>query len=226
MNILCLSASNSRKAVEDSVSFKVCQIAARQLETSSQPMESQGRSAEALQVEIASLQHFDLLPCSLCGHCAETGSCVSNPDFNALFERMRLADKLLFVVPHYSPLPSKLMALFEKINEIAYAGWLKDPSTVSPLADKPFAVIGHGGMTETPEVLSYYQEAILKPVSRTLRSLGLHWCAGEHFEGAVFGLSSDSCLKALPEAIFPDILIEEDRIAMRIQPVIQALAQA
>lgn len=217
MKVLCIAASNSRKAVEESVSYKVCRLAEAQIAASN----SNGNYL----TESISLKNYDLKTCSLCGACAETGKCPEDTAFNTLLEKMAQADRLLFVVPHYSPFPAKLMVLFEKINEQSYAGWLKDPSFVSPVQGKSFEVIGHGGMTETPEVLAYYQEAIVKPITRTLKSLGLtHTPLPEGAENSnVFGLLNDDCLQQTPVAFFPNILLDEPRIAARIAPAVEAL---
>lgn len=217
MKVLCIAASNSRKDVEESVSFKVCRMAEAQIAEANQCYD--------YLTESISLKNFDLKVCTLCGACAETGLCHEDSAFNTLLEKMSLADRLLFVVPHYSPFPTKLMILFEKINEQSYAGWLKDPKFVSPVQGKSFGVIGHGGMTETSEVLAYYQEAIVKPIARTLKSLGLkHMPLPVGAENSnVFGLLNDDCLQQTEGAFFPNIVLDETRIAARIAPVVNAL---
>ncbi len=217
MNVLCIAASNSRKPIEQSVSYKVCQVAAAQMQT----MET----SHSVDVNVISLKNYDLQPCQLCGNCSENNLCDRDPAFNKIFDAMQSADRILFVVPHYSPIPSKLMALFEKINEISYGGWLKDPEYRSPVQNKSFAVIGHGGMTETPDVLKYYNETLVQPVRKSLQSLGLTWVKPQEGEelSSVFGLSDDLCLKTVSGELFPEIIIEEHRIAERIAPVVAAL---
>lgn len=217
MKVLCIAASNSRKAVEESVSFKVCRLAESQI--------ADANNGFDYLTESISLKNFDLKVCTLCGACAETGFCPEDSAFNTLLEKMSQADRLLFVVPHYAPFPAKLMILFEKINEQSYAGWLKDTNFVSPLQGKPFVVIGHGGMTETSEVLAYYKEAIVKPLTRTLKSLGLkHMPVTDGAENnEVFGLLNDDCLQQKAGVLFPSIVLDETRVAARIAPVVNVL---
>lgn len=220
MKYLCIAASNSRKPVEESVSYRVCEAAKSLIE----------REDDAAQREVTcvSLKSFDFNPCTLCGTCAETGLCPQDSEFNRMLSAIISADRLLFVVPHYSPLPSKLMILFEKLNEQAYAGWLKNPDYQSPVQGKKFAVIGHGGMTETPAVLKYYHETLVMPVARTLKSLGMTE-AVDHQQGSqmtVFGLLNDECLQTNDGQLFPDILLDVPRITKRIEPLIQQFANS
>lgn len=213
MKILCISASNSRKNNEESVSYNVMARVKKSIETKGDH-----------EVKLLSLKDYDIAPCQLCGDCSKTEKCTFDGGFNEVLHHMKHVDRMLFVVPHYSPIPSKLIALFEKINEITYAGWLNDPSYISPVQGKAFAVIGHGGMTESPEVLTHYQEAIVKPVSRTLMSLGLRPIKPESADSPadVFGLSNDACLKSVHGQIFPDIIIDWDKVEARLEPLIDS----
>lgn len=216
MKILCVSASNSRKNNEDSVSYNVMARVKKSIETKGDH-----------EVKLLSLRDYDIAPCQLCGDCSKTEKCTFDSGFNEVLHHMKNVDRMLFVVPHYSPIPSKLIALFEKINEITYAGWLNDSSYISPVQGKGVAVIGHGGMTESPEVLTYYQEAIVKPVSRTLMSLGLKPIKPEPTDSPsdVFGLLNDGCLMNVDGQIFPEIIIDWDRVAARIEPLVDALVR-
>lgn len=210
MNILCLSASNSQKALTDSVSFKVCQLI-KKLMPRQFPNES-------LTIETISLQQYALQVCKLCGECATSGICPSDSEFQRLNKQLTEADQIFIVVPHYSPLPSKLMILFEKLNEISYGMWLTSPEQTAPLHGKTFSVIGHGGMTETNDVLAYYSNTLVKPVSSTLKSLGLQPLKDDEGKErhAVFGLLNDEALQMNSDAIFPDICLDEARIEQRL----------
>ena len=214
MKILCVSASNSRKKNDDSVSYNVLKRVKSGIEQKSDN-----------EVELLSLSEYNIKPCNLCGECSKTKSCVYDIDFNEVLQQIKQVDRILFVVPHYSPIPSKLIAIFEKINEITYATWLSDSNFVSPVNGKAFTVIGHGGMTETPDVLAYYQETIVKPVSRTLISLGMIQIKPEYGDSCsdVFGLLNDNCLKSLGGKVFPDIFIDWERVEARIEPLIELL---
>lgn len=210
MNVLCISASNSRKPLEDSVSYKVCKMIKNHLHSS--------ETHRVNRVEIISLQEYRLKVCRLCGDCSASSICPFDGEFQKIYSQVLEADQIIFVVPHYSPLPSKLMIIFEKMNEIGYGRWLTSPQLESPFFNKSFAVIGHGGMPETEEVLSYYRETIVKPVSNTLKSLGFQPMKDSQGSeiNVVFGLENESALQMVSESVFPNILLDEARIEARI----------
>lgn len=210
MNVLCISASNSRKPLEDSVSYKVCKLIRSNLNSS-------GLSSSNA-VEIISLKDYPLNVCMLCGDCSSSGVCPMDEAFQNVYSKVLQADQIFFVVPHYSPLPSKLMIIFEKMNEIAYGRWLTSPQLESPFLNKSFAVIGHGGMAETDKVLSYYHETLVKPVSNTLKSLGFQPLMDNEGKemNVVFGLRDENALQTVAGSVFPDILLDESRIETRL----------
>ncbi|MCX7773011.1 MAG: NAD(P)H-dependent oxidoreductase [Clostridia bacterium] len=216
MKIVCISASQTVQRKEESTSTKVCGL-----------VESLTRSMvhkdTPLDVEIIPLMAADLKYCRLCGKCADGGKCPFDPAFNRIYASLSEADVSFWVVPHYSPLPSKLMTLMEKLNEIFYAGWIKDPSFQAPVQGKKAAVIGHGGMTESPESLKHYHNALIAPVANTLRSFGLKVVGlnDEYPSGAPFGLKNDDCIKNNPDEVFPDILEDWGLIRQRIEPLVE-----
>lgn len=212
MKILCLSASNSRKKQHESVSSIVCNLTEEIL--------SEYPSASQMEVKLRSLQDYALTPCQLCGACSENHTCPFDSDFNLLYRDILASDAVFMVVPHYSPLPSKLIILFEKLNEIAYGAWLTQTHSQLRFQTIKIGIIGHGGMTETPETLRYYQDSIVQPVARTLKSLGFQVISIGDDEGVTFGLENDACLKDVPHQIFPDILINKTHIRSTIKPLI------
>lgn len=215
MKILSISASNSRKTNEDSVSYKV----GKWIESKLTELDSAGEHKP----HTLCLKDYDMRVCKLCGDCANSGKCPYDDAFNEVIEQINAADRLFFIVPHYSPLPSKLMILFEKMNEIAYAGWLKNPSFNPPWGGKTVGVIGHGGMTESEKVLTYYHEQIVKPVANTLRSLGCQVGSSgvEGQLGACFGLESDECLEMTAQDLFPNIHMNPDWLGTRLNALIE-----
>jgi hypothetical protein len=173
-------------------------------------------------VKVVPLMKYDLKPCILCGRCSNSSSCIYDNDFNDIYKELSNSDDIFFVVPHYSPIPSKLLIAFEKLNEFAYAGWLKDKNFSSPLSNIPVGIVGHGGCAESKEVLKNYHDNLVAPIKRTLESLSLDVVGlSEEFPfGAVFGLKDDKCLKESSEAIFPDIIQDYDMIRERIEPLV------
>lgn len=213
MKIVCVSASNTKNRGANSASTRVCGLISQQIK------ESLGEVAE---VEIIALANYDLKPCHLCGDCSSTQTCLYDQDFNNLYEKLATADALFWVVPHYSPIPSKLIIIFEKINEISYASWTKKPTFQTPFHKKVTAIVGHGGMPESPEVLQYYHDHLVSPVADILRSLSFKIIPmNEQFsKGAVFGLANDHCLKKVEGKIFPDVIQDYEMINTRIQPLV------
>lgn len=213
MKILCISASNTQHRGLNSTSVKVCSL----IEKIVVEMYSDA------EIEILTLMNQRIKFCLLCGDCGEEGLCPYDKDFNEIYARMKDADRLFLVVPHYSPIPSKLLALFEKINEITYANMLKIPQFESPLNGKVAGIVGHGGMAESPESLQYYHEALIKPIANTLKTCGFRVVGlDQDFPlGAPFGLEDDSCIQPRADAAFPDIMQNWELIEKRIRPLIE-----
>lgn len=213
MKILCISAANTKLMGVNSTSIKVCKMI--------EDIIKREYDDNAF-VDLAALANFELKPCILCGKCYETSSCVYDDSFNSIFSKLSEADAVFFVVPHYSPIPSKLLILFEKINEIAYASWLNNPEYALPFGGKPVGIIGHGGMAEKDETLKYYHDSLITMAANTLKSLSFQIVghSEEYPNGAPFGLKNDECLKKSESNIFPDIIQDYSLIENRIRPLI------
>lgn len=178
-----------------------------------------------ISINILPLVNFDMKPCILCGNCHRDNQCKFDEAFNKLLNQLLESDAIFLVVPHYSPIPSKLIILFEKLNEIIYSSWLNDPEYVFPLSGKPVGIIGHGGMAESDEVLKYYHDNLISPVANTLKSLSLKIVGhSEQFsKGAPFGLKDENCLKKTEKILFPEIVQDWTLIESRIKPLVDNL---
>lgn len=214
MKIKCISASNTKRMGDKSASTNVCQMIKNNISAIHNGI---------AEVDILPLMDYDLKPCILCGDCSASGHCPYDDAFNKIFDQIVDADGLFFVIPHYSPIPSKLLILFEKINEILYAKWIHDPEYISPLNGKPVGIVGHGGMVETEAVLKYYHEQLVTPVANTLKSLSFKPipCDDQFPNGAVFGLKDDACIYKVEGKLFPDIRQDWMSIDARIKPLIE-----
>ena len=213
MRIVCISASNTVAKGDKSASVMVC----------GKIKEIILREKPETTVEILPLQDYALVPCTLCGACCNTGKCPFDMAFNRVFTAIEQADGIFFVVPHYSPIPSKLMILFEKINEIVYANWLVRPEYRCAFRGTPVGVVGHGGMVGTEENLKYYHDHLVAPVANTLRSLSFQvtGVSDEYKSGAVFGLHDENCLAKAEHSVFPDIVQDWPTIVKSIEPLVQ-----
>lgn len=219
MKIACISASNTKLIGDKSTSTRVCNLIKETILKDSK---------ENISVEVLPLMDYDIKPCILCGACFKSGSCTQDEEFNRLLSKLLEANGVFLVVPHYSPIPAKLIMVFEKINEILYARWLDDPKYQSPLSNKPVGIIGHGGMAENEKTLRYYHDHLITPVANTLKSLSFNIIKlNESFpNGTAFGLKDNSCLKKVEKSIFPEIIQDWSAIEERIKPLIASVINA
>jgi multimeric flavodoxin WrbA len=216
MKLICISASNTRLIGNNSTSIKVGDLIKKI--TYKQVM-------DRVDVQVLPLVDYNLETCILCGNCNISNRCVYDKEFNRLLNMIEEADGIVFIVPHYSPIPAKLIMMFEKLNEIMYSGWLKNSEYRASWSNKPVAVIGHGAMVESLESLSYYYDQLVARVADTLRSLTFQIIGAndEHPNGVCFGLKNETCLRTREDAVFPDIQQDWEMIEERIEPLVQRL---
>lgn len=220
MHTICISGSNTKLMGSNSASTKICRIIKNIINNQVGNSES---------VEILPLLDYDLKPCGLCGNCRNDLKCTAGDEFNRLFESIVMSDIMFFVIPHYSPIPSKIIILFEKINEVLYSSYLNDNNFKNPLDGKTAGIIGHGGMSESKKVLDYYHNALVTPVASTLKSFSINVTAFDdtYTNGIVFGLKNNNCFVENKNSIFPDIMHDWDQIKKRIEPfVLKVLKEA
>lgn len=215
MQYACISAANIEPAKNHSASVRTCAMI-RDLIQEEDP---------AARVEIVPLVDYKLKPCKMCGKCLKSQRCVHDEAFNQVFEKMIAADALFVVVPHYAPLPSKLMILTEKMEEIAYLNWCMDNRYRFPLTGKPAGVIGHGGQPTTDEVVAYYLRMLVEPVAMALRSVSMKVVGvdDQSPHGAAFGIQT---LTQPPGSIFVDITHDWPDVRRRITPLVRQVTAA
>jgi multimeric flavodoxin WrbA len=213
MKITCISASNAKSIGDNSTSTKICHLIKASMIKDFN---------ESISVDVVPLMEYDLKTCKLCGDCMYSGTCPYDVDFNKVLEKITESDAIFIVIPHYSPIPAKLIMVLEKLNEIIYSRWLYQPLYQSPFRDKPVGIVGHGGMIETEETLRYYHDHLVAPVAKTLQGLSFRIIKyNENFPyGITFGLRDDSCIKKSEHSIFPDIIQDWPMIEDRIKPLI------
>jgi len=195
---------------DESASTKVCNLIEELIDS------------DKFDITILPLVNYDLKACHLCGDCSLSQRCSYDKNFNKIYEKIIESDYIFFVVPHYSPIPSKLLIVFEKINEILYSAYLKNSEFLSPNKETRVGVIGHGGMVENEKTLKYYHDQLVTPISNVLRSLSFNVIGvNDDFpNGSVFGLNNGNCLVMNDEKVFPDIIQDYDMIKTRIEPLI------
>ena len=136
MDVVCISSSNIvHQNSTESTSYKICQIATKAI------AEKMGEA----HCTIIELKDKAVQPCIGCGKCINSHRCIYNDDFNSIYEQLINADIVFIVSPHYAPIPAKLSALLEKMEQITFLHWGKNNSYKSEVFGKPTGVISHGG---------------------------------------------------------------------------------
>jgi len=117
--------------------------------------------------EVVALVNKVIEPCIGCGCCVKNGACVIPDDFSSIYNKISLADGIVFVAPHYAPIPAKLCALLERIESIAFLNRWNDPAWSPPLQGKPVVLIGHGGAVGD-DMQKFYNDVVLIPLKNAL----------------------------------------------------------
>ncbi len=209
MRVTCISAANVVGKKHDSTSTKVCQMIADMV---------RARHGYQVETDVVPLINHDLRSCNMCGECFGEGHCAHDQGFNEIFDRMAASDAIFFVVPHYAPIPSKLIILFEKLNEIIYLHQLNDKHYLFPLRGKSAGVVGHGGAPE--QYLDYYQAGLVKTVADAVRSCGMKIVGVDEKwpNGIAFGITK---LYRPDDSIFPVIEHDWETISHRVEPLVE-----
>ena len=215
MKVICLSAANVEGARNNSASVRACEIIREQWHAI-YPQD---------EVEIVPLLDYEMKPCRMCGQCQQSQRCARDEAFNRVFEKLICADGLFVVVPHYAPLPSKLMMLCEKMQEIAFLNWVVDPNYRFPMAGRPAGIIGHGGQETSEAVTAYYQKILVDPLGVALGGLAMKIIsAGEgSSHGVAFGIRS---IARRPGTPFVDIDHDWMDVGARVAPLVRSMAEA
>ena len=210
MKLLCISCSNVLHKGPDSASTRVCHLV-EQLARQSQP---------ELVTTTLSLVDFKLKNCLFCGQCRDAGRCTSDEQFNALYAQLCASDRIVLVVPFYAIVPAKLTMLLEKLNQIFYTAWLRNPDEPSALRGKKVVLVAHGGsnLTDNPEAAQNYRALLLKPLNYCWNSLGTELIGPEvdAVKGIVFGVTG---YETVDGAVFPEMVHDWQGIEELLTPL-------
>jgi multimeric flavodoxin WrbA len=107
------------------------------------------------EVEIVQLAEKRIDWCNACGLCKDTMKCVIEDDVGFILDKIVRADAVIFSVPRYLPIPSKFMALIERIGALYHYKLQTDPDFNLPLEGKLFGlvVVSAGGGRQAFETL-------------------------------------------------------------------------
>jgi multimeric flavodoxin WrbA len=130
-------------------------------------LNAMAESINDLRGEVVALVDKRIEPCIGCAGCVGSGLCTISDDFGSIYAAMKTADALIFVSPHYAPIPAKLCALLERVESIAFLNRWNNPDWPSPLLGKPCALVGHGGAAGD-EMQKFYNDVVLIPLKNAL----------------------------------------------------------
>jgi multimeric flavodoxin WrbA len=107
------------------------------------------------EVEIIQLAEMRIDWCNACGLCKDSMKCVIEDDVGVIFDKIVRAEAVVFSVPRYLPIPSKFMALIERIGALYHYKSEADPNFTLPLEGKLFGliVVSAGGGRQALEAL-------------------------------------------------------------------------
>jgi len=105
--------------------------------------------------EIIQLAEANVKWCDACGLCKSTMKCVIEDDVGFILDKIVRADAVIFSVPRYLPIPSKFVALIERIGALYHYKSEADSNLSFPLEGKPFGlvVVSAGGGRQALEAL-------------------------------------------------------------------------
>jgi len=213
MIITCISTSNIKSMKDNSASTKVCDLIGNIIKE---------KNGEEVKVEVVPLVEYDLSSCIMCGKCGGSGKCLYDNDFNLIYSKLVEADGIFFVVPHYAPIPSKLMMILEKLQQLCFVQYCKDKNSCFKLQKKTVGIIGHGGQQPSEEVLKYYKKALLDTVANSLAGVGMKVIGinEESPNGVVFGIKD---MIFTEEKLFPDMIHDWEDVKERIEPLVNKM---
>jgi len=209
MRITCISASNVEPARDSSASTRACEMIRDII------IAERGSDME---LEIVPLIDYEMGSCRMCGACLAAGKCVRDDAFNEIHAHFSNSDAVFLVCPHYAPLPSKVMILLEKMQEIWYLNWCRNSDYRAPYYRHPIGLVAHGG--QTAEALPYYRQTLLIPLANAFASVQMKVAgAGEEWTtGAAFAIQS---LVPSADSIFVTITHDWDDVRKRLLPLVR-----
>ena len=213
--ITCISASNIVGAKANSASTRTCLLIKDKI---------QHIAKVKTDIEIIRLIDYGLVPCQMCGKCFNDLACVNDEGFNQIHAKMAASDAIFLVCPHYAPIPSKVMVLLEKLEEMVFLRTTNNPDYRFTLFNKPIGIIVHGGQTE--EALPYYKEYLLELIANAMSSIQMRVIgAGDNWKkGVAFGIQNITKPQGtIFVSIEHDWKLIEDRITPLVENVLNTL---
>jgi len=98
-------------------------------------------------IDIIKMSEIKIEGCIACEKCGSNGKCIlpvsKNDMFEYIFSKMKISDIILIITPIYSPYPSRLVALMERLLSISFFGYIIGKHE-RPLKNKKVGIICYG----------------------------------------------------------------------------------
>lgn len=120
---------------EGGTSLRICESIRRAIGN----IDSQAR------VDIVQLRSIPLQSCNGCGGCFHIHRCVVDDGFQDIYDRITSAQAVFFVAAHTAPIPAKLVALLERMEQIAFLPWARDNAHRAATHGIAAGIVSHGG---------------------------------------------------------------------------------
>lgn len=153
--MLIISGSNNSKTKRNSQSLKVAHRIKQKLNIKNE------------NIKIIDLREYKIFSCIMCEKCALTKQCNQDDHFNKLYNVMKNNQTIIFIIPHYAGIPSKIIAILEKMQEIFYLQYCQGNEIH---VHAKIGIIAHGGMSENYS--DVYVNNIIQPFSYMVKNLG------------------------------------------------------
>lgn len=194
---------------DKSTSYRICEIISGLL------------AKKKISCKILDLREYTLSPCTGCGGCYEKKRCVHDRDFNCIYEEMTGADYVFFVSPHYAPIPAKLCALLEKMEQITFLHWWRDHTYESELCGILAGLISHGG--GDVRALKSYKKMVNDTISNALGTVQMRTVPFNSEWNTGIALAAERVLNK--KGIFPVQEYDWDKMEDEIKKYVEIIVQ-
>ena len=105
--------------------------------------------------------------CTSCHRCGQTGRCVlpttEHDQFQAIYDKMKIADAIFIISPIYASIPSRLTALFERLTSVLYDTGAMNTDG-NPLLNKKTAIFSYGscGICDDAPLKTIFDKFVMK----------------------------------------------------------------
>lgn len=177
MSIAILSASQYSGSGTDSISLRAAGLLKDRLE----------QLKPGCSPDIIDMRLYGMQSCIMCGDCAVHPRCSRDAPFNDLLDRLRDCDELAVIVPIYAGLPSRLVIIMEKLQEMFWLRYARSADTTEITKIRRVGICAHGGQTDDFE--DHYRQNIIIPLTSCCNALGMRVLNDSQEAAICFGVT-------------------------------------